>query len=350
MRKSGDRLRITAELVRVSDDDRVWSETFDRKLDDIFKVQDDIAGAVVSALKISLLAGQTPTAIPAANSEAYTLFLQGKSVMKGGTLEDYLQALGYFERTVALDPGFAPGWAALGDLRADSYSSFRTPSYREVAVSAHAEVARALALDPNLAEAHVALGRIAFMIDLNWDLTRSELSRALEMAPNQPVALRFLSYLAGALGDNEAQRRYALQAIASDPLDNWNHFAAGLAYYSSGRFDDGEKEFRKSTALNDRAGGPHSIFARLLLVRGRPEEALAELNQETAESWRMLTLPIVLDALGRKSEADAALKSINPSTPINMPIKSRWSTPRATNGIRPSSGSIAPTASTMRRR
>ena len=310
VRKSGDRLRITAELVHVADDTRVWSETFDRKLDDIFKVQDDIAGAVVKALKISLLTGLGPTAPLTSNSEAYTLYLQAKSVMKGGAQEDFLKALDYYERAVALDPGFAAGWAALGDLRADSYATFRTPSYREVAFSAHAEAARALALDPNLPEAHSALGRIAYLIDLDWSVAQRELSRTLELAPNQPVALRFLSYLGGTLGHDEEQRQYAERAIASDPLDYWNHFAAAFAHLCAGRLADAEMAYRKALSLNDRAGAIHAYLARLLVVRGRPMDALVEVNKEPAEAWRNLTLPIVLDALGRKTETDSALERV----------------------------------------
>ncbi len=307
VRKSGDSLRITAELVRVAGDDRIWSETFDRKLDDIFKIQDEIAGAVVIALKASLLNTRAPTAVPTTNNEAYTLYLQGKEAMKGGGQDDFVKAIDYFERSVALDPSFAAGWAALADRRADAYASFRTTSYREVTVSAHADAARALALDPNLPEAHVALGLIAYLVDLNWDLVKSELNRALELAPNQTVALRFLSYLSGTLGHDDEQLQYAQKAIASDPLGYWNHFAAGMAHFTAGQLDDAETELRKALSLNDHAGAIHSELARVLVVRGRPAQALEEVGKETSPNWRALTLVIVLDALGRKVEADAAV-------------------------------------------
>jgi tetratricopeptide (TPR) repeat protein len=227
--------------------------------------------------------------------------------MEGGRLDDFSKAIDYFERAVTLDPAFAAGWAALADRRADAYSTFRTPSYREVTSSAHSEAERALALDPNLPEAHVALGRIAYLVDLNWDLAQRELLRALELAPNHTVALRVLSYLSGTLGRDKDQLQYAQKAIASDPLGYWNHFAAGLAYVCTGRLDDAEAELRNAVALNDHAGAIHSELARLLLVRGRPNDALAELDKETSAAWRALSLPIVLDALGRKAEADAAI-------------------------------------------
>jgi adenylate cyclase len=308
VRKSGRQLRVTAELVRVADDSRIWSETFDRKLDDVFKVQDDIAGAVVKALKISLLARQEVYSTPTANSEAYTMYLKGKSTMRGGTEEDFIGAQSYFERTVAIDPGFAPGWAAVGDLRSDLYGSYRVPRrYQEVAPSAHAEVSRALELDPNLPEAHLALGRIAFMIDLDWDTATRELSRTLELAPGNAIAWRFRSYLAGTLGDAEQQRFFAERAIANDPLDYWNYFAAGLAGYTGGRLVEGEQSLRRAIELNDRAGVLHAFLARLLVTSGKPDQALDELKRETAPAWRALAKPLALDALGRRKEADEAL-------------------------------------------
>lgn len=308
VRKSGQRLRITAELVRVADDTRIWSETFDRKLDDVFKVQDDIAGAVVRALKISLLTGQEVYSTPTANSEAYTMYLKGKFTMRGGTAEDFIGAQSYFERTVAIDPAFAPGWAASGDLRSDLYGSYRIPQrYQEVAPSAHAEVSRALELDPNLPEAHLALGRIAFMIDLDWNTATRELSRTLELAPGNAVAWRFRSYLAANLGDTEQQRFFAERAIANDPLDYWNHFAAGLAGYTGGRLVEGEQSLRRAIELNDRAGVLHAFLARLLVASGKPDQALDELKRETAPAWRALAKPLALDALGRRKEADEVL-------------------------------------------
>jgi TolB-like protein/tetratricopeptide (TPR) repeat protein len=308
VRTNGQQLRVTAELVRVADDTRVWSDTFDRKLDDVFKVQDDIAGAVVKALKISLLAGQQANARAAPNSDAYTMYLKGRSTMKGGTEDDFTRAQSYFERAVAIDPAFAPGWAALGDMRSDLYSSFRVPrQYQQVAPSAHAEAARALELDPNLPDAHLALGRIAFLIDLDWDTAARELSRTLELAPANAMAWRFKSYLAGTLGDNEHQRSFAEQAIANDPLDYWNYFAAGLAGYMGGRFADGERLYRRAIELNERAGAIHAQLARLLIVSGKPQQALVELEHESAPAWRALAEPLALDALGRRKEADEKL-------------------------------------------
>ena len=196
VRKSGDRLRITAELVHVADDTRVWSETFDRKLDDIFKVQDDIAGAVVKALKISLLTGLGPTAPLTSNSEAYTLYLQGKSVMKGGAQEDFLRRSITTNAPSRSTPASQPVGRRSATCAPTRTLRFAHPPIERSRSPAHAEAARALALDPNLPEAHSALGRIAYLVDLDWSVAQRELSRTLELAP-EPAGRAAFSLVSG---------------------------------------------------------------------------------------------------------------------------------------------------------
>ncbi len=123
LRKSGNHLRITAQLVRADNGYHVWSETFDRQLDDIFKVQDEIADAVVKALRISLLEGEPPRATPTSSTEAYTLYLQARSIAAGRAADtDYVAAIKYLRQAVTLDPKFASAWAALANIFVDEYS------------------------------------------------------------------------------------------------------------------------------------------------------------------------------------------------------------------------------------
>src|SRR5262249_33263656 len=124
VRKSGDTLRITAQLIRASDGFHIWSETYDRHLDDIFKIQDDIAGAVVDALKVSLLGAQAPHAVPTASTEAYTLYLQGLAFGQRYTREDTEKAADYLRRAVEADPNFAPAWNQLAGAYSASLGLF----------------------------------------------------------------------------------------------------------------------------------------------------------------------------------------------------------------------------------
>ena len=306
VRKAGDEVRISAELVRVGDDTRIWSETFDRRINDIFKAQDEIAAAVVKALQGSLLKAGASTA-PITNGEAYTTYLQGRAILRGGSKAAYLTAIDYYQRAVALDPKLAVAWAAIANTTADAYGTVHAEPREVAAPRAHAAVERALALDPNSAAAYVALGRVAYFIDIDWDTARNALRRAIELDAGNAEAMRLSSYLAGAFGELDEQRHYAADAIAHDPLDYWNYFAAGVGAYNRGDLAEGEQLYRKALELNDRADGPHSFLALLLVVRGQAQAALEEVQREPNAAWRELYLPIALYALGRQRDSDAAL-------------------------------------------
>jgi TolB-like protein/Tfp pilus assembly protein PilF len=306
VRKSGSQVRISAELVRVGDDARIWSQTFDRKIDDIFKAQDEIATAVVRALQGSLLkVAATPA--PETNGEAYTTYLQGRAALRGGSKEAYLAAIDYYQRAVAIDPNLAVAWAATANTTADGYGTVHAEPREVAAPRAHAALERALALDPNSAAAYVALGRVAFFVDNDWETARNALRRAIELDPGNAEAMRLSSYLAGVLGELDAQRQYAADAVAHDPLDYWNYFAAGVGAYNRGDFAEGERLYRKALELNDRPDGPHGALALLLVARGQAQAALEEVDREPNAAWRELYLPTVLYALGRKRDSDLAL-------------------------------------------
>ena len=166
-------MRITAQLVRADNGYRVWSETFDRQLDDIFKVQDEIAGAVVKALKVSLLKDEVPIAPPTSNTEAYTLYLQARSIAAGRAADaDYLAAIKYLHQAVTLDPKFASAWAALANIYVDEYSWRFSRPYGEARTEAYKAADQALALDPNLSDGHLAMAKIFFYIRLQLERVR----------------------------------------------------------------------------------------------------------------------------------------------------------------------------------
>ena len=159
MRKSGKKVRITAQLIKAADGYHLWSETYDRTLDDIFVVQDDIAGEVVKALKLTLL-GTTPvTRSKPVDSEAYNLALQGRFFLDRRSRKDLERAVEYFRRSRERDPGYAPAWAGLSQAYARQADSGLVPAadgYRRAREAAE----KALALDPQLADAHLAMGWI----------------------------------------------------------------------------------------------------------------------------------------------------------------------------------------------
>src|SRR3984893_2379711 len=238
VRKSGDRLRVTAQLARADSGYHLWSETYDRRLDDVFKVQDDIAAAVVKALKVSLLDAGVPHIAPTANSEAYTLYLQAGSLAKRHSSADSLRAYDYLNQALRLDPRFALAWAALAELYTNasvewgkifppddgtgqnldlSATKFALGSNR-VSVAAHDAGARALVLDPNDADIHRSMARVMWWFDFNWDAADAELKKARALDPGSARIFEQSAQLAITMGLLTEGLALANDAAKLDPL------------------------------------------------------------------------------------------------------------------------------------
>ncbi len=306
VRKSGDTLRITAQLIRADDGYDMWSQTYDRKLDDIFKVQDEISAAVVKALKLRLLGGGMPKAKPVANQEAYALFLQSRALHYRGTHADVENAILYGQRAVQLDPDFAPAWAAIADSLVYEYGSYGGP-HQAVRARAFAAAQTALRLDPSLSDAHLAMGRVLGELDWNWPAAEGELQTALALDPNNVLALEISSSYALLRDRNDEALRLAQKAATLDAVGVDAYSAIGDVHFAGGRFADAESAYRKGTELNPTRAGLHLALGTALLARGEASRALAVMQQETDEGVRPYGLTLAFDALGRRSDADQTL-------------------------------------------
>jgi serine/threonine protein kinase/Tfp pilus assembly protein PilF len=308
VRKSGDRLRVTTQLVRADTGVHIWSETYDRELKDVFKVQDDIAESVVSALKVSLLKLQLPREASTANDEAYTLYLQSQAIAYSGrSPADSEKARYYLKQTLKLDPSFAPAWAALANNLAGDYSAFGTLQFQETRAEAHAAADQALKLDSLLPLAHVSMGRLLYEIDWDWDASEVEIDRAIALEPGNAEPYRLAAYIKTTRGHFDEALGLLKSAVALDPLQPWNYVATGFATYRIGDLAEAERDYRKALDLNPTGGKLHYLLGSVLLVRGQPSAALDEMARETDDGYRQCGLALAFDALGRKSEADREL-------------------------------------------
>jgi len=278
VRKSGNTLRITAQLIRVDNGYHVWSETYDRKLDDIFKVQDEISAAVVKALKVSLLEGDMPKARRAANQEAYALFLQGRSLHYRGTHADAQKAITHMEQALKLDPTYAPAWFGLADSLVYDYTCFGG-SYQDVHAQARAAAETALRLDPKLSDAHLAMGRVLGELEWDWAAADAEFKRTLELDPNNVLALWCASGYA-LIGDRLDEALKLIQnAAARDAVGYGVYTGIGDVQIRRGRLAEAEAAYRKATELNATAAGTHMWLGFVLLARGESKAALAAMEQ-----------------------------------------------------------------------
>jgi adenylate cyclase len=310
VRKSGSRVRITAQLIRADSGYHLWSETYDRDLTDIFKLQDEIAGAVVQALKVALLGGAMPARAVPKSPEAYNLYLQGRFLADLHTKEGLEKAVDYFHRAIKLDPTYEPTWTALSFVYSDSGArGFASPE--QALAQARAAASEALKLDPKSARAHVALGLIHMNIDWDWAAADREFKQALEFDPGNATVLSLGGYLELAFGHTVRAAALFRQALARDPLHASSYNNLGIAYYAEGRLPEAESAFRRSIELKPAQSYTHNGLGLVLLSQGEREAALAEMGRESDDSWRLQGLAIVNHVLGRRAESNAALAELS---------------------------------------
>ena len=307
VRKSGAKVRITAQLIRAADGSHLWSDTYDRTLNDIFAVQDDIAGEVVKALKVTLLGTALTARSKPQNSEAYNLALQGRFFLDRRSREDLERAVDYFRRSCERDPEYAPAWAGLSQAYANQADNGFVPAadgYRRAREAAE----KSLALDPQLVDAHLAMGWVQTSYDWDWAAADASFRKALDLEPGNALALRYAGLQAATLGRWNEAIDLANKAIERDPLRPPGNL--GFALLAVNRDAEAEAAFRKALELDPGGNSRHRMLGLALLLQGKADAALQEMEQETEENWRLSALPLAFHALGRRSESDAALAAL----------------------------------------
>ena len=322
VRKAGNRMRVSVQLVKVADGYHLWSETYDRSFDDIFAVQDDIAQSVVKELRATLMgepaggASRTVTAQVAAaakgratDPEAHRLFLQARYLAQRNNREDVTKAIGYLKQALELDPEFALAWCELGTQFATEAGAGWAP-FGEGYVRAREAVTQALALQPDLAEGHAQKGWIQLSADWDWRGAAASYRRALELAPGNALVVNVSGTLAMNEGRLDEAIRLFRSALELDPLRTGIYLNLGSALHASGRSAEAEAAYRTAVELSPQRTNAHALLSLALLAQGRGEEALAEANQDREEWARLYASAIVHHALDQRAESDAALESL----------------------------------------
>ncbi len=319
VRKSADRVRIAVALIKSGDGANVWSETYDRELKDIFAVQSEIAGAVAKELKVAMLGsnGQTAPLTNAAtpsnqNVDAYNALLQGNFYQERGPADDVRKAIGYYEEAIRLDPRYALAYAKLSysaEFLDTRFGGLAPKEKAELIAKARAAAEKALELDSNLAEAHLAQGRLLADIDFNFAAAEAELRRASELAPQNARVTAALALLLSSLGRLEEGVALAQRAIALDPLRIGSHFNLATYLTALGRYDEAEAAMRQVISLQPQSANSYTQLAIIQILRGKAGAAVESANQENDPVWRTYALALAHFANGDRAEADAALKT-----------------------------------------
>jgi adenylate cyclase len=306
VRKSGHDLRITAQLIRASDGTHLWSQTYDRNLADIFKVQDEIAGTVAQALKVALSADGSSAEAKPANTEAYNLVLQGNFFKARRTANDMERAIELYRQAIKQQPDYALAWARLG--AAYYAQAMRGWAQRENVETARDAVRQALRIDPSLTWAHYTLAGMHMSVDWDWAAAQVEIDRMRQIDPANtfllPSAVSDLKVVQGQLDEAIEIRR---QVLDRDPLDALSLSQLASWQFNAQRFDESAASSRRLIQQSPGFQGAQSQLSLTLLYLGRADEALHTIKQETDEDSRLGTLPFVYWALGRRDESNAAL-------------------------------------------
>ena len=308
VRKSGDRVRITAQLVKTGDGFHLWSETYDRTLDDIFAVQDDIASSVVRELKVTLL-GESPQVVGRErginNADAYNAYLRGLFFFNKSGPDNLAKAAKYMEQAVELAPESALAWAGLSAAKAD-YAGQTSDDPTEPLAVAREAAERALELDDALPEVYMAFANIENSYDWNWDSADRNIQRALELRPGDVRAQLMQSRMLAIRGKFDEAQQSLRQIIREDPLNYRVQRSLMGALYYLGQYDEaaqiGERLLEQDSAMPF----AHGWLALVYLNHGSAEKAIAHAFAEPVRFFHLTCAAVVHNAMGNQAEALAA--------------------------------------------
>ncbi len=303
VRKSGDQVRITTQLIRGKDGFHLMSETYDRTLSDIFAIQDEIAAAVVESLKLKIL-GEKPHR-RVVDPDAYALFLQGRYFNDRREKENWDKSVVAYRQALEIDPEYAEAWAGLSITLAQQ-ASWGAIDLDEGMIQAREAVYRALALDQNLPEAYTSLGWIRMVYEWDWHAADESYQTAIRLAPSNVTALSAAAVLAFTLGRLDEAIALNLRAVSLDPLRQAGHANLGLVLLHAGRLDEAAKRYGHLLQLNPEYPGAHMRLGQILLLQGRPQEALDMIRQDSDSWWQDFAMPLALFSSGQQTEADQA--------------------------------------------
>ncbi len=315
VRKAGNKVRISAELIEVESDRYVWSQSYDRDLTDIFAVQGEIAQQVADGLRVQLLSGEKERlkAKQTENPEAYSLYLKGRFYWSERTEDGVKRAIRYFEEAIRADSDFAKAYSGM----ADAYlilSDYGWTKPAEAGRLAHDNAKKALALDPALAEAHASLG--LFHVNHEWDFVKgeAEYKKALELNPNYASAYHWYSVLLFHLHRYEEALRKIERGAELDPWSMVIRQSVGVGLIGVGKFSEAIDMLNRVEEENQNLPSVHFWKMHIYLALAKFEEAIKEGNREVVSDnysgGAMLDLAFATAEGGRKEEAARLLEDV----------------------------------------
>lgn len=324
VRQQGDRVRITASLIRADDGSQLWSQVFDRDLQDPFAVQSEIAAAVATALKASLLerVANNDDKPPGGDLAAYDALLQANFLLDRGEQDDLRKAIGLYNEAIRIDAGYAFAYAKLAAAWSHLAGRYLTgqdaiDARWEQRTAARAALSRA----PDLALAHIAAGKVLTDVDFNPVAAEGELRKAVALAPNDPDAKNALGQLMGCLGQFDEAIELVRQALAIDPLrTGWRADLATLLF-ARGDLSEAERSIDMEIAARPSAEGNRALLVCIEVMQGQPKSALDSAGKEVSPDWRRFATAVAQQAIGDEAAAAKSLETLLKSDADKAPFR-----------------------------
>jgi len=312
VRKAGDKLRITAQLINVADGYHLWSETYDADMKDILAVQSDVAKRVVQALQVQLGVDEARALAkkPTENPEAHRLYLLGRYHFAKFTRAGWTNAIRYYEQALQVDPGFALAYCGLADTY--GWAGGQIMAGKEAWAKEMELAQKALALDPSLAEAHLAMGTALFSV-LGPHDSEKELDRAVELNPNLALAYDQYGWTFAEMGRFDDAIAAEKKALELDPLNTFLNTDLAFFLYWARRYENAITQIRKTLELDANNGFAHSVLGWCLIWKGSKAEARAEFQTATMLDdlpWYVGSLGYACAVSGDRAKAEQVLRDL----------------------------------------
>lgn len=317
VRKTANQVRVTAQLINVEDGFHLWSETYNREMEDIFTVQEDIANRIVEKLKLQVQ--QTPEKEAGTqNMKAYEFLLKGSYFLKQG-FEGKKKAMEYFQKAVELDPGYAEAWAYIGETY-QQFAGYNIMPSTEANAKARSAAQKAISLNEHEPRAHKVLAYIHLFYDWDWGATFSEYNKALQYGlPHQNEFITFYYLLID--NDYNSAIRISEQKLENDPLDIESHWHLGMCNYFAGRFEESLVSLNNALELDPNFSEAHNWKGVILAHLGKFEAAINSMEKALeitqGEGMAKINLLAVKILMGKRDEVLQILKSMEYIDPID---------------------------------
>ena len=315
VRIAGNRIRITAQLINVADGYHLWSDRYDRELEDVFAIQDDVTMAIVDNLKLKLVKQQKAAVLKRGTDdmEAYNLYLKGSHYLRMYGGRGFDEAIECYQQALREDPNYAMAYYGLFEIYI-SLSYWGNVPPKEAIPKAKAYAKKALEIDDTNGEAHGALGFIHTMHDWDWKAAEQKLKQALELSPNSAMMRMYYSFLLSNLEKHEEAIVEAMRAQVLDPISSMINAFVGLAFFYPGQFDRAVEELQKVIKMNPDSYLAHYHLGMVYSAQSNIEGAIAEYEKAVECSdgvpFIEMLLAIIYYDSGRKSEAENLFESL----------------------------------------